>query len=165
MCQCDSRTVKAEEFNSLTSSAMHSTGHSAPLQWICFSMCVCVFVIWVQVTVPAPAELFQSGATDRVRRSARQPRHGHWEQHQVPGGLSHHPCPSSRLGHRCTVTHANPYCRELHLYSWRDPDVSGICNLCLQVSCVRTWSSLKPVFDVSELFSSVQSPLCSCSIL
>lgn len=59
---------------------------------------VCVFDRWFQVTVPAAAELVQSGAADRVFRGTGQPSHGHREQHQVPGGLSHHPCPSSRLG-------------------------------------------------------------------
>lgn len=108
-----SRNVKAIEYNSLASSTLHFRGHLAPLQWTCFS--VCVFVLWVQVTVPAPAELFQSGATDRVCCGAGQLSHGHREQHQVPGGLSHHPCPSSRLGHIHIIMHANTYCRGQHL--------------------------------------------------
>lgn len=71
----------------------------------------CVFVHWLQVTIPAPAELVQSGATNRVFCGAGQPRHGHREQHQVPGGLPHHPCPSSRLGCTHILMHANTLCR------------------------------------------------------
>lgn len=81
-----------------------------------FKYAYCVFVHWLQVTIPAPAELIQSGATNRVFCGAGQPRHGHREQHQVPGGLPHHPCPSSRLGCTHILMHANTLCIGLHLW-------------------------------------------------
>lgn len=61
-------------------------------------MCFFVFVC-AQAPVFTPAELVQCRVAYRVCCGVRQPGHGHRKQHQVPGGLSHHPRPAARSVH------------------------------------------------------------------
>lgn len=52
-----------------------------------------------------------------------------------------------------------------HVHTHTETHVWLVLFLCPQASFAQTWSSLKLASDVSELFSSVQSHLCSCYIL
>lgn len=62
-----------------------------------------------QVAVPLAAEHLQCGAADWVLCGARQPCNGHRKQHQVFGGLSDHPCPSTRFEFYTLKHHHNPH--------------------------------------------------------
>jgi len=93
-----------------------------------------------------------------VCRGAGQPGHGHREQHQVPGGLSHHPYPSSRLVQTRACSQGFHACR-------RRRDLHRTCDCCFAgllcpdlifteacLRCLRT-VFISPVTPVQLLYT------------
>lgn len=157
------RTVKAEEFYLLAASTLHFVGYLAPFT-VNLLQCVLCSLVPGYYTCSSRARPVWSYGQSAPWCWAAWP----WAPRTTssPWWTVTSSLPFSKVG--CTThTHACKYWvqRTSPLVTYRDTDQYDTCVLCSQVSCVRNWSSLKLVFDVSEQSSSVQSPLCSCSIL
>lgn len=121
-----------------------------------------------QVAVPLTAELLQCGAADWVLCGARQPCDGHRKQHQVLGGLSDHPCPSTRFQFHAVTHYHNP---PLHVKLVVVSMLTGLLcsDLVFIEACLRCLRTvfISPVTPVQLLYTVGHLPvsLTGCELI